>query len=174
MDAEVADGFAAHVHNDVERAGKAIPYSALFPDGAGRGTYVEFLQTCPFPARHFVKRLYSRIMYVCQDFQMSNNPSLFLHMSTSFLVCTYSKSDTYWKCPLHMVCTLSKSDVAGALVYVPSCGFSQAQQIGVSQTFCIYCACSDHLCNTCTTGLVMLWGFDTMHTLHSSWWCISV
>lgn len=58
MDAEVADGFAAHVHNDVERAGKAIPYSALFPDGAGRGTYVEFLQTCPFPARHFVKRLY--------------------------------------------------------------------------------------------------------------------
>lgn len=77
MDAEVADRFAVNVHNDVERAGKAISHSALSPDGAGRGTYVEFLQTCPSPARHFVKRLYTRILYVCQDFQMSSNPSLF-------------------------------------------------------------------------------------------------
>lgn len=34
MDAEVADGFAVHVHNDVERAGEAILFSVLFPGGA--------------------------------------------------------------------------------------------------------------------------------------------
>lgn len=77
MYAEVADRFAARVHSDVKRAGKAIPFSTLFPGGAGRGTYVEFLQTCPSPARHFVERLYSRVIYVCQDFQMLSNSGLF-------------------------------------------------------------------------------------------------
>lgn len=62
MHAEVADGFAAHVHNAVERAGEARPYSPSFPGRAGRGTHTEFLQTCPSHAKHFVQRLCARIM----------------------------------------------------------------------------------------------------------------
>lgn len=62
MHAEVADGFAARVHNAVERAGEARPHSPSFPDGAGRGTHAEFLQTCPSHTRYFVQRLCARIM----------------------------------------------------------------------------------------------------------------
>lgn len=95
------------------------------------------------------------------------SPAFSRHVNKSFLPCIYSKSDTYWKCPLHMVCTLAVNPMwLGLLCMCPPVDFHKHNKLDVSQTFWINCACSDHLCNTCTAGLVdALWvGHDACAT----------
>lgn len=92
MHAEVADGFAAHVHNAGERAGEAIPYSPSFPDGAGRGTRWISPDTS-FPHQTFCQGV------MCKDY-------VFVRISRcqvipaleQILPCQQSKPDTPWKC----------------------------------------------------------------------------
>lgn len=129
----------------------------LFPDGVGRGTYVEFLQMCPSPARHLVERLFSRILYVCQDFQMSSNASIFSAHEQILSTEHVSQIWHLWKRSLHMACTLTVNLMQlGLLCMCPPVGFHKHNKLSVSQTSWVYCVCSDHLCNTCTTPLVML------------------
>lgn len=134
------------------------PYpTPLFPDGVGRGTYVEFLQMSPSPARHLVKRLFSRILYVCQDFQMSSSASIFSAHEQILSTVHISQIRHLWQRSLHMVCTLALNLMQlGLLCMCPPVGFHKHNKLSVSQTSWVYCVFSDHLCNTCTTPLVML------------------
>lgn len=59
--------------------------------------------------------------------------------------------------PAHGVHTHSKSDAAGALVCVPSCGFSQAQQIecvpNILDLLCVFRPSVQHMYHTSSDAL---------------------
>lgn len=131
------------------------PYPTLcyFPTEQAEGRMLNFSR-CVHPQPDILSRDY--IQGLCMFVKISRRlviPAFSQHVSKSFLPCMYSKSDTHWKCPLHMVCTLAVNLMWLVLLCIcPPVDFHKRNKLDVSQTFWIYCACSDHLCNTCTTG----------------------
>lgn len=102
-------------------------------------------------------------------------PAFPQHVRRSFLQGEHHKSDSRnAPCTAGGAHTHSKGDVIGLSCMCSPAELHKHNKLDVSQTVWKDVACSDHLCNTCTTGLMILWELDTVHELHSFWWHYSI
>lgn len=125
----------------------------------------------PFPCQAFCPEVMCKDYVFVRISRCQVIPAFSQHTSKSYCACRANL--TLPEVPLHMLCTLPLHLMSlGVLCVCPPVGFHKHNKLDVTQTFWINSACSDHVCSTCTTGLVVPWGLDTVILPHSSWGCI--